>query len=205
MTFQRHQGASPKAALRRRLRHQLADVDGAYAADAASQVATRLLATAELEQAGGVFCCLSFGDEIDTWRLVERLSAMGKRLYVPRVIRGDSTLYVHPYPCRLTTTSYGLRQPTVTAQQLSPREIPACLDVVLVLGLGFDRDGFRLGYGGGYFDRFLARYDLTAIGLAYHRQLIAKVPREPHDVPMAAVVTEQGIWRRRSDTNSEHG
>jgi 5-formyltetrahydrofolate cyclo-ligase len=74
---------------------------------------------------------------------------------------------------------------------VAPAAIPDTIDAAIVLGLGFDRRGYRLGYGSGYFDRFLAAYPLTAIGLAYGFQMIDRLPTEPHDVPMTVVVTER--------------
>ena len=69
-------------------------------------------------------------------------------------------------------------------------------DVVLVPCLGFTRDGFRLGYGGGYFDRWLAKHrDVTAVGVAWSVGELAPGSFEPqaHDQPMTLIVTEQGV------------
>jgi len=66
------------------------------------------------------------------------------------------------------------------------------IGVALVPGVAFDRDGGRLGYGGGHFDRLLAELDAPAIGVAFHAQLIQRVPLRPHDVRMDLVVTEDG-------------
>lgn len=66
-----------------------------------------------------------------------------------------------------------------------------------MLGLGFDRRGFRLGYGSGYFDRFLAGRPFPAIALAFAVQLEDELPAEPHDIPMTVIVTENEIRRQR--------
>ena len=75
--------------------------------------------------------------------------------------------------------------------------IDGTLDAVLVLGLGFDRRGYRLGYGSGYFDRFLAGRPFPAIGLAFAAQLEDELPAEAHDIAMTAIVTEAEIVRPR--------
>ncbi len=66
---------------------------------------------------------------------------------------------------------------------------------MLVLGLAFDRRGYRLGHGRGYFDRFLAGLAVPSIGLAHPFQLVDRLPAEPHDVPMTVVVTAEETLR----------
>lgn len=186
-----------KPTLRRELAARLAEVDAATARRTAARVAERLLALPEVAGARRIFTCLSFGTELDTLELVERLLAEGREVYVPRAVAGpaDRSLHVHPYPCPLVTLSFGLRQPPAGTPELAPAAIDATLDVALVLGLGFDRRGFRLGYGSGYFDRFLRGRPFPAVGLGYAFQLVDRLPAEAHDVPMAAVVTDTETLR----------
>lgn len=190
--------AARKRELRRELRARLAGVGRDQGAAAAARVTDRVLALPELAGAGGVLACLSFGDEIDTWKLVERLLQRGHTVYVPRADRRDRALHVHRYPCALETLSFGLRQPPRETPELPAETIDSALGVVLLPGLAFDRRGTRLGSGAGYFDRFLKRHPVPAVGLGYAFQLVDELPAEPHDVPLAAVVTEAGVWRRRS-------
>lgn len=142
-----------------------------------------------------MLACLSFGAEIDTWRLVERLGAQGRELFVPRADPRDGHLHVHPWPCPLETLRFGLRQPPRGAPELAADAIDATVEAVLVLGVGFDRRGFRLGHGRGYFDRFFARHPLPGIGLAFEAQLVERLPVEPHDLPMRVVVSERSLVR----------
>ncbi|KAB2960374.1 MAG: 5-formyltetrahydrofolate cyclo-ligase [Thermoanaerobaculia bacterium] len=142
-----------------------------------------------------VLACLSFGSELDTWPLVERLLEDGCEVWVPRADPRDGLLHVHRWPCPLETLAFGLRQPARGTPELTPEEIDARVDVVLVLGLGFDRRGFRLGHGRGYFDRFFARHAVPGIGFAHELQLLDRLPDEPHDRPMRAVVTDARVVR----------
>ncbi|GBQ83054.1 5-formyltetrahydrofolate cyclo-ligase [Gluconobacter albidus NBRC 3250] len=71
-------------------------------------------------------------------------------------------------------------------------EVP---DLVLVPFLAFDRFGYRLGYGGGYYDRTLAALDVPAIGFGFAGQQVDSVPTGPYDVPLKTIVTERGIIR----------
>lgn len=194
--------ALTKVALRAELGARLAGLDPAAAAAAAERVADSVLALPEIAGARRILTCLSFGVELDTWRLADRLLASGRQLFVPRADPRDGKLHVHPYPCALRTLSFGLRQPPRGTPELAEPAIDGTLDAALVLGLGFDRRGFRLGYGSGYFDRFLARRPFPAVGLAYEMQTVERLPNEPHDIPMAVVVTETGIDRPRPDRDT---
>lgn len=184
-----------KAALRRAFEEGLANLDPGSARRAAGRLHERVLELPEVAGARAILTCLSFGSEVDTWGLVERLRSSGKAVYVPRTDRRRGRLHVHPYPCELRTLSFGLRQPPRGAPELAAAKIDGTIDAVLILGLAFDRRGYRLGYGGGYFDRFLAGRPMPAIGLGYDFQLVDELPTEPHDVPMAVVVTDRDLWR----------
>ena len=155
----------------------------------------RLLATPEVATAGRIFLCLSFGNELDTAELVATLLAEGREVYVPRAEPRDRQLHVHRYPCDLVTLSFGLQQPKRGAPEVPADAIDRTLDVALVLGLAFDRRGYRLGYGSGYFDRFLAGRPFPALGLAFEQQVIERLPAEPHDIPLRAVVTDAATHR----------
>ena len=186
-----------KAILRERLRARLNTIDPATAATAASQVAEHVLALPEVASAERILTCLSFGTEIDTGPLVERLLASGRQVFVPRADPRDGQLHIHSYPCPLSPLPFGLLQPPQGTPELAESAIDRVLQAVLVLGLGFDRRGFRLGHGNGYFDRFLVRRPFPAIGLAFAFQLLDEIPHQPHDLPMAVVVTEAEACRPR--------
>ncbi|MEE8586178.1 MAG: 5-formyltetrahydrofolate cyclo-ligase [Acidobacteriota bacterium] len=189
------ESAIGKTALRRQIQSRIASFDPDSARRAADQAAARILALPEVAQARRIFACLSFGGEIDTWGLVERLLAQGRQVLVPRADPETKRLHIHPYPCQLRPLSFGLRQPLAGSEEIPRQDIDSHIEVALVLGLAFDRSGFRLGHGAGYFDRFLAGRPFPAIGLAYHFQLLDRIPVEPHDVPMAVIVTEQVAYR----------
>ncbi|GMU64507.1 MAG: 5-formyltetrahydrofolate cyclo-ligase [Acidobacteriota bacterium] len=179
-----------KDELRRRLTARLASVTADERVRAGATARARLLEVDAIRRARSLLVCLSFGTELDTAPLVERWTAEGRRLYVPRADRRDRMLHVHPWPSPLVELSFGLRQPPRGAPEVPAESIAETLDAAIVLGLGFDRRGYRLGYGSGYFDRFLAAHPLTAVGLAYGFQLFDRLPSEPHDVPMTVIVTD---------------
>jgi len=184
-----------KAGLRRELSERLLALPPAERRRASARVVERTLALAEVRDAASLLVCLSFGAELETASLVERLLREEREIYVPRADLRDGQLHLHRFPCELVELPFGLRQPPRGAPELDPGAVDATLDAALVLGLGFDRRGYRLGYGRGYFDRFLARRPFPAIGLALDLQLVDELPVEPHDVAMRAVVGESGVAR----------
>ena len=187
--------AEAKSRLRTELRRRLEALPPEEARAASEEIAERALALPEIAGAGGVLTCLSFGTEVDTWGLVGRLLEAGKRVYAPRSHREGLRLSVHRYPCPLRTLSFGLKEPARGVPEVPADHLAEEIDAALILGLGFDRRGYRLGYGAGYFDRFLAGKTFPAVGLAFDLQVVDRLPTEPHDVPMRVVLTESGEYR----------
>lgn len=186
-----------KAELRRYGTEQLNSLPPAFVRECSKKVMDNLKAVPEFAKAKKILTCLSFGNEVDTWPLVNELASEERReVYVVRADRHDQQLHVHPYPCRLQTLSMGLKQPTPGEPEIPPDRANFTIEVALVLGILFDRTrGFRLGHGKGYFDRFLADKTFFTIGLAFERQLVESFPAEPHDVPLRMIVTESSVYR----------
>ncbi|PRP93213.1 5-formyltetrahydrofolate cyclo-ligase family protein [Enhygromyxa salina] len=157
------------------------------------------LALPEIRDAKGVMVCLSFGTEPQTRALIEALQAEGKAVYLPRADRRDRQLHLHRWPCELRTLSFGLDQPTRASPQLAAEEIETKVDVAIILGLGFDASGIRLGHGSGYVDRFLTAHPLPAIGLSFETLVVPTLPRATYDVPMTALVSEDRVLRPAAD------
>jgi 5-formyltetrahydrofolate cyclo-ligase len=128
--------------------------------------------------------------EVDLTPLAER---HGKKWIIPRIIpEEDHRMVFHPYDrSRLIRHSFGMLEPDPTLDQ-----IPAnAIDLVLAPGLAFDQSGWRLGYGGGYFDRFLKTFAGVTAGITYQALLLDEVPHTEFDVAMGWVVTEEGEWK----------
>ena len=184
-----------KDRLRAELRRRLEALPAAEARSASERIAERVLRLPEIAAAEGVLTCLSFGTEVDTWGLADRLLEAGKTVYVPRSHAEGRRLSVHRYPCPLRTLSFGLREPARGVPEVPEGRLGETVGAALILGLGFDRRGYRLGYGAGYFDRFLAGKPFPAIGLAFDLQVVDRLPAEPHDIPMQVVLTELAEYR----------
>jgi 5-formyltetrahydrofolate cyclo-ligase len=112
------------------------------------------------------------------------------RWFFPRVDRRTMTFHPLREAAELVPGNFGIPEPPGDGEPLPVRD----LDLVLCPGLGFGRDGSRLGRGGGYYDRVLAacRADTEIIGIAFEPQIADRVPVEPHDIPLDRIATPGG-------------
>jgi len=179
-------GRLSKTQWRGAMRRRLAELDPTATRAAAVAVADRVMALPVVAHSSVALCCLSFGHEFETRPLIDRLLAAGHQVCLPRCVEGTHTLTVHPFPCPLEKLPFGLEQPVAGCGELAADQV----EVALLVGLAFDTRGFRLGHGGGYFDRFLAAHTIPAVGLAYDFQILDRLPALQHDIAMNAVITE---------------
>jgi 5-formyltetrahydrofolate cyclo-ligase len=132
-----------------------------------------------------------FRTEISPLPLLRRLADAGVSLALPVIVgRGQPlTMRSWSFGAPLVSGVWGIRQPTADAPEVFP-------DILIVPLLAFDRRGYRLGYGGGFYDRTIARLramkPVTAIGIAFAAQQIDEVPVSPRDERLDLVLTEGG-------------
>ena len=134
-------------------------------------------------------------NEVDTRALICTCLAQGKRVAVPVVMPGTKTLShaLIDDLDQLVVGPWGLAQPDPATATWLPAA--ARIDLIVVPGLAFDRRGQRIGWGGGYYDRFLAQVQTVKIGLCYDELVLDCIPGEPHDIPVDMVVAETAIYR----------
>lgn len=109
----------------------------------------------------------------------------------PRVEKNNHLLTLHHVKKaeELELGPYNIPQPKASAPLINPKQF----ELIMVPGVLFARDGHRLGYGKGYYDRLLKTTYCLHLGVAFQFQLIDQLPDEPHDVPVDMIVTEEGI------------
>ena len=178
-----------------RHRRSLAEV-----ADAAERLAEHLLARPEIRRAASVTAYVSVGHEPGTGVLLDRLLDAGKRVILPLTVGSlragglDLDWATYRGPRSLAPARFGLLEPTTPA--LGPDAV-ATPDAVLVPGLAVSRDGFRLGKGGGCYDKALARVPVGTFTcvLLYADEVGIEVPVEAHDRPVTHAATPEGVSR----------
>ncbi|MDT0630611.1 5-formyltetrahydrofolate cyclo-ligase [Rubrivirga litoralis] len=184
--------AAEKAAWRERFRAARRALPAEARAAASAAVCARVLALPEIQAAGTVHAFWPLADEVDLRPALAVLRERGVVVALP-VVAGPRRLVHRAFEGEgaLRAGRWGTREPAPSA----PDVRPAALDVVLVPGLAFGRDGSRLGYGGGFYDAFLAQTPALRVGVGGAASLVASVPTEPHDARLDAVVTDAEVVR----------
>lgn len=125
-------------------------------------------------------------NEVLTLPLIARLLQEHRQVLVPRTEPGRKLSWAPIADLdTLVPGAFGIPEPPLHVRAVTPQDD----GVIVVPGLAFDRRGHRIGFGGGYFDRFLADFSGLTIGLAYPWQLVERLPSEAHDIPVRMVVT----------------
>lgn len=176
-----------KRSMREQARVARRALDPAARAAASEAVARRVLALPETAAVRSVLAYAATPEELDPACLVAGLLARGATVAYPRVC-GPGELTLHRAAAGPLTPGYrGILEPDADATQVTIEEI----DLLLVPGTAFDASCRRLGMGGGFYDRLLARRrpGALALGLAFDEQMVGGVPTETHDTALDAVVT----------------
>jgi 5-formyltetrahydrofolate cyclo-ligase len=127
------------------------------------------------------------GSEVDLYPLFSLFPQ--KEWVIPRVLPGNRMAFHLYEPSKLIRHPYGMLEPDPSCPVISTEEV----QLALVPGLAFDRKGWRLGYGGGFYDRFLSGYSNCHAGITYQMLLVENIPHAQHDIPMQYLITENGI------------
>ncbi len=181
-----------KKAARRALRAQIAAMDEKELEKSDEAIYNNLSVLPELQASQRVFLYLSVRREVDTRRLIRSLASQGKTVALPVSLAEGQMFFAQYSPGSLTEGSVvPIPEPDADAPRLEPQDG----DLILVPALTFDLNGYRLGQGGGYYDRFLSSHDLFSVGLARDALLLEEVPREAHDCAVNCLVTESRCLR----------
>lgn len=171
------------------------EVDGKSTA-----IMEKLFSLNEFKDAKNIMVYVSFNNEADTIETIKELlkgkEENKKSIIVPYVEKNNPILQLSELNDfnDLETRNFGILEP----KEDKIKKFDANkLDLVIIPGIAFDKNGHRIGYGYGYYDRFLEKLNknTTKIGLCYDFQLIEKIPEEKHDVPMDIVVTEKRVMK----------
>ena len=179
-----------KAHFRRLMHRQRLALTSREVSEMGNAVRRRLLGMDIYGQARCISSYISVKNEVDTHGLIQATLEGGKCIGVPLTGKGGQMRH-----CRIASLSelkpaaFGLLEPSPEAEEIQAE----AFDLILVPGLAFDREGNRIGFGAGYYDRFLARTNAPKVGLAYDSQILHHLPSDPHDIRMDFLVTETGV------------
>ncbi|WP_052019821.1 5-formyltetrahydrofolate cyclo-ligase [Paenibacillus sp. JCM 10914] len=210
ITLSNFEEMSERAAAKQALRHRMAEQrnrlsleERAEKSRLACEYACELM---KADQVKSFMIYLSFRSELDTRSIIEWAWQSGIRVIVPRSVPEDRTMELYEMMdwSELVPGAYGIMEPDPSRSSRVRDIVP---EIIWVPGLAFDRNGGRLGYGGGYYDRLSVMPveatnpnsamlgDAQWIGLGYASQVLDHVPTEVHDRILDGLVTEQGYYR----------
>ena len=180
-----------KAELRSAVCERNASLSGKEKRVSDKAIAEKLLELPEYKDANCIFVYIGVGDEVLTDEITENLFAAGKRVCVP-FCHGKGIMDAVEISSEedLVPGKYNIPEPRDRTKTVSPEK----LDLVIVPGVAFGKDGSRLGRGGGYYDRFLKNAkNAKKIALCREINLKKTVPREEHDEFVDIIVTEKRV------------
>jgi 5-formyltetrahydrofolate cyclo-ligase len=190
-----------KDELRREARRRLRDLLPSQREAAETEIARLVWTVPEVADARTLLLFAHLPDEVSTDAIALEALTRGMHVVFPRVIPGTRSMDLHAVsePSSLRIGAYGIREPDPERSARVPAEM---VDAVLVPGLAWDWRGGRLGRGAGYYDRLFAlpQWRGFRCGVFFAAQEFPRVPTDPWDVPLQAVVTEKGLTQRHRGT-----
>jgi 5-formyltetrahydrofolate cyclo-ligase len=183
-----------KQALRARMRAVREALPGSACDARSAEITQRLFALAEVEQAATILAFASIRKEVRTRASMQAAWAAGKRVALPRVVGNELQLHLVDSETVLIEGAFSVPEPPATAAMVQPGDV----DVALIPALAIDPRGYRIGYGGGYYDKLIPQLQRACTcAIAYDFQLIAEVPELPFDVAVDVVITDERVIRTK--------
>ena len=175
-----------KAALRKYLLEKR-DATSAELRDIASErIHENLKKNSSFIDAKNIACYSPIGSEVNTHDIMLNILEQGKNLLLPRIIDDNIQFYIVTNLEKLEKGSFEIMEPKDSCEKAKK------IDCVLIPTVGASKLGVRLGYGHGYYDRFLSSIDAVKISLTYSKQIVKSIPSDSHDIKIDWIVTEDG-------------
>lgn len=184
-----------KKVLRKEILDARKSMDPLDVSSKSDSIMASLLETDFYRGSSVIMAYIDFRNEVQTERLIKKAVADGKRVVVPISVVETRQLILSEiidYDNELESGAYGILEP----KPEFIREVdPLLIDLVLVPGVAFDKSGFRIGYGAGYYDRFLERVrpSIPKVALAFELQMVEDACPDEHDFPVEYVITEDTV------------
>ena len=185
--------SSKKALLRRAVRERARSLDPVCRKEADETIFRLLLSLPEYRNASAIFCFVSRPDEVSTQPVIRNALSSGKKIAVPRCA-GNGIMHAHYIldpDTDLAPGMYGIPEPSAD----TPAADPSDFDLILVPCCSCSHTGTRLGFGGGYYDRYLEKVSAITAVLCHEALTSESIPADSFDRTMDIVLTEAGIFR----------
>lgn len=176
-----------KASIRKTIIKKRDDLESGLRNKFSDKIKDKILNNVFYKEAKSIFCFIGFGSEVNTIGIIEDALRDGKQVYVPRVRNKEMKVIRIDSLDKLKPGVFGILEPE------DGEELNFDCDLILMPGVAFTKEGKRLGYGGGYYDKYLAQYNSNTlkIAIAYSIQVIDFIPTESYDKIVDYIVTEE--------------
>ncbi|MGN6546496.1 MAG: 5-formyltetrahydrofolate cyclo-ligase [Aureliella sp.] len=165
-----------------------------------AQIVSTFMGLPEYAAAGTVMFYIDVRDEVRTRHALPAALAGGKRIVIPFCVDGELELFHLESMDELSIGMYKILEPREELREVAAKRVrPEQLDLIMVPGVAFDKQGGRTGHGKGYYDKLLqhARRDCPLVALAFECQMFPEIPVQEHDIYMDKVVTEAAVYPGR--------
>jgi 5-formyltetrahydrofolate cyclo-ligase len=181
-----------KNSIRKQMRETLSKLTKPQYEDYSYKIACTLYEDEAWKQAKVIGLTVSKQPEVDTYQLIRKAWESGKQVVVPKCDPNERRLSFRTLNefSQLESVFYGLFEPI---EEVTKEVDADSIDLLIVPGLAYTKEGYRLGFGGGYYDRYLQNYHGMTISLAFTDQLVPQFLVEEHDIPVSQIITNHGV------------
>jgi 5-formyltetrahydrofolate cyclo-ligase len=174
------------------------NLDPAVRAENNEKICRNMTASATFRYTDVILMYYPKPDEIDIRPIAEAAWAAGKKVAFPRCNPEDHTMIFHFVNSfdELEPGSYNIMEPAADSAVFDPEDAHTCNVACVVPAVVFDKKGFRIGYGGGYYDRYFANFRGTKVGLVYRDFIVNAVPHGRFDLVVDVMITERGVYAK---------
>lgn len=159
-----------------------------------SQMASSLYKEAYWQEASCIALTISRFPEVDTIPIIHEAWKQGKQVVLPRIKQESKQMdfYLIHHFSQLEETVFGLKEPKPSEATI---QTPADIDLMIVPGVAYTKEGYRIGFGGGYYDRYLPSFQGTTVSLLFQEQLVSSLPIETHDQAISHLLVPGGVLK----------
>jgi 5-formyltetrahydrofolate cyclo-ligase len=185
-----------KIELRKKYLERRAAIPAEVRASRDSKICRNILSSAAYRYADVLLMFYPMKAEVDVLPIMDAALAAGKRVAFPRCHAEDHSMIFYFVTSRddFKAGAYGIMEPDPSLEAFVPSSVETQNVLCLVPAIVYDRRGFRVGYGGGYYDRFFGKSRPASVGIVYEEFILKSVPHGRYDITVDVVVSERGIY-----------
>lgn len=183
-----------KNLIRKKMKETLSQITKPLYEDYSYKIATALFEEESWKKAKVIGITISKAPEVDTYQIIRKAWELGKQVVVPKCYPVEKKMIFRTITAfsQLESVYFGLFEPI---EEQTDEKLPENIDLLIVPGLAYTKEGYRLGFGGGYYDRYLTDFHGETLSLAFHFQMVSQFPLEKHDIPVSKIITNNGVMK----------